>query len=113
MLRSTTSSPRTTLSLLFGAIRLGFLPSIVVVSLHNVADVTASKGQPLARSNTNATSATVLTPDFRVVETAQEIVDTEGFPGLTLAVVYKTGSPELSVWSIKSENGTDMTTDVR
>ena len=83
--------------------RLGFLLSIVVVVLQNVADVIAS--------STNATSTTVLTPDF--VEIVQEIVDTEGIPGLTLAVVYKTGPPELGAWGIKSEDGTNMTTDVR
>ncbi|KAI0005373.1 beta-lactamase/transpeptidase-like protein [Russula compacta] len=88
--------------------RLGFLLSIVVVALQNVAGVTASEGQLSARSSTNATS-TILTPDF--VEIVQEIVDTEGIPGLTLAVVYKTGPPELGAWGIKSEDGTNMTTD--
>jgi hypothetical protein len=63
------------------------------------------------RSSLNGTSATILTPDF--VEAVQEIVNEEGIPGLTLAIVNKTGPPELGAWGIKSENGTNMTTDVR
>jgi hypothetical protein len=63
------------------------------------------------RSTVNGTSATILTPDF--VESVQEIVDSKGIPGLTLAIVNKTGPAEFGAWGIKSENGTKMTTDVR
>jgi hypothetical protein len=64
------------------------------------------------RSNVSGTpSATILTPDF--IETVQEIVDAGGVQGLTLAIVNKTGPAELGAWGIKSENGTNMTTDVR
>jgi hypothetical protein len=59
----------------------------------------------------NGTSATILTPDF--IETVQEIVDAGGVQGLTLAIVNKTGPAEFGAWGIKSENGTNMTTDVR
>jgi hypothetical protein len=52
----------------------------------------------------------VLTPD--IVESVQQIVDAEGIPGLTLAIVNKTGLAELGAWGIKFENGTKMTTDV-
>jgi len=63
------------------------------------------------RSNISGTSATILTPDF--IETVQEIVDAGGVQGLTLAIVNKTGPAEFGAWGIKSENGTNMTTDVR
>ena len=86
---------------------LGFLPSIVV-ALHSVVEAAAGKER---RSTINGTSATILTPDF--VESVQEIVDSEGIPGLTLAIVNKAGQTELGAWGIKSENGTKMTTDVR
>jgi hypothetical protein len=75
----------------------------IVVALHSVADAAAGKER---RSTPN-----VLTPDF--VESVQKIVDAEGIPGLTLAIVNKTGPAELGAWGIKSENGTKMTTDVR
>ena len=86
---------------------LWFLLSIVVV-LHSALDVTAGKER---RSTLNGTSATILTPDF--IETVQEIVDAGGVQGLTLAIVNKTGPAEFGAWGIKSENGTNMTTDVR
>jgi len=85
---------------------LWFLLSVVV--LHGVLDVTAGKER---RSTLNGTSATILTPDF--IETVQEIVDAGGVQGLTLAIVNKTGPAEFGAWGIKSENGTNMTTDVR
>ena len=62
------------------------------------------------RSNVSGTSATILTPDF--IETVQEIVDAGGVQGLTVAIVNKTGPAEFGAWGIKSENGTNMTTDV-
>jgi hypothetical protein len=74
-----------------------------VFALYSAVDAAAGKGQ---RSTPN-----VLTPDF--VESVQKVVDAEGIPGLTLAIINKTGSAELGVWGIKSENGTKMTTDVR
>jgi hypothetical protein len=86
---------------------LCFLLSVVVV-LHSAVEATAGN-KP--RSTVNGTSATILTPDF--VEFVQGIVDSEGIPGLTLAIVSKTGPAEFGAWGIKSENGTKMTTDVR
>jgi hypothetical protein len=80
----------------------------VVVALYSAVEATAGKER---RSAVDGTSATILTPDF--VESVQEIVDAEGIPGLTLAIVNKTGPVEFGAWGIKSENGTKMTTDVR
>ena len=80
----------------------------VVVALHSAAEATAGNQR---RSTVSGTSATILTPDF--VESVQEIVDSEGIPGLTLAIVNKTGPAEFGAWGIKSENGSKMTTDVR
>ena len=85
---------------------LCFIPS-VVIALHSAVGATAGKGR---RSTVNGTSATILTPDF--VKSVQEIVDSEGIPGLTVAIVNKTGPAEFGAWGIKSENGTKMTTDV-
>ena len=79
-----------------------------VVALHSVVGASTGKQQ---RSAPNGASPTVLTPEF--VETVQEIIDVGGIPGLTLAIVSLTGPPELGAWGIKSENGTNMTTDVR
>jgi hypothetical protein len=79
-----------------------------VIALHSAIEVTAGKER---RSTVNGTSATILTPDF--VESVQEIVDSGGIPGLTLAIVNKNGPAEFGAWGIKSENGTKMTTDVR
>ena len=94
-------------SLPIGAMRLlCFLLSVVVV-LHSAVEVNAGKER---RSTVNGTSVTILTPD--VVKSVQEIVDSEGVPGLTLAVVSKTGPAEFGAWGIKFENGTKMTTDV-
>jgi len=76
---------------------------IAVVALHSAADVAAGKERQ--------STPYVLTPDF--VNSVQKIVDVEGIPGLTLALVNKTGPAELGAWGIKSENGTKMTTDVR
>jgi hypothetical protein len=86
--------------------KLGFLLSIVL-ALHNTVDAAVLKG----RRSANGTSATVLTPDF--VKFVQEVVDANQIPGLTMAFVNKTGPAELGAWGIKSENGTNMTTDVR
>jgi hypothetical protein len=71
------------------------LLSIFVV-LHSALDMTAGKER---RSTLNRTSATIPTLDF--IETVQEIVDARGVPGLTLAIVNKTGPAELGAWSIK------------
>ena len=79
-----------------------------VVALHSTVEATAGTAR---RSTVNGTSATILTPDF--IQYVQEIADSEGIPGLTLAVVSKTGPAEFGAWGIKSENGTKMTTDVR
>jgi len=107
-LLSTAFDVRTTPSPLSGVMRLlCFIPS-VVIALHSAVGATAGKGR---RSTVNGTSATILTPDF--VESVQEIVDSEGIPGLTVAIVNKTGPAEFGAWGIKSENGTKMTTDVR
>lgn len=51
-----------------------------VVALHSAVEATAGKER-------RSTSSTILTPDF--VESVQEIVDSEGIPGLTLAIVNK------------------------
>ncbi len=80
----------------------------VVVVLHSAVEATAGKER---RSTVNGTSVTIITPDF--VKSVQEIVDSGGVPGLTLAIVSKTGPAEFGAWGIKSENGTKMTTDVR
>jgi len=73
----------------------------IILALNSATDATAS----------SATPPTVLTPDF--VQAVQQTVDADGIPGLTLAVVNKNGPPELGAWGIKSEDGTNMTTDVR
>jgi hypothetical protein len=85
---------------------LWFLLSIVDV-LHTALNTTAGQER---RPTLNGTSTTILTPGF--IETVQEIADAEGIPGLTLAIVNKTGPSELGAWGIKSENGTNMTTNV-
>jgi len=88
--------------------RLFFILLSVIVALHSAVDATAGEER---RSTVKRTPATFLTPDF--VKAVQNIVDADGIPGLTLAVVNKTGSTEFGAWGIKSENGTKMTTDVR
>ncbi len=90
-------------SLTISTMRLLCFLLFIVVALHSAADTAAGKER---RSTPN-----VLTPDF--VESVQKIVDADGIPGLTLAIVNKTGPAELGAWGIKSENGTKMTTDVR
>lgn len=82
--------------------RLHCLFLSVIVALHSAVG-TAGKER---RSTSN-----VLTPDF--VQSVQKIMDAEGIPGLTLAIVNRTGPTELGAWGIKFENGTKMTTDVR
>jgi hypothetical protein len=88
-------------------LRVGFSLSIVL-GLHNAVDAAVDKGRQLVL---NGTSAIIFTPDL--VEFVQAIVDADEIKGLTMAVVHKTGPPELGAWGIKSENGTNMTTDVR
>jgi hypothetical protein len=73
----------------------------IILALNNAADAIASTGTP----------PIILTPDF--VEAVQQVVDADGIPGLTLAVVYKNGPSELGAWGLKDEDGTNMTTDVR
>jgi len=100
---------------------LCFLLSVVVAFPSAVESSRVPRTEPNARfvlaagkerrSTLNGTSPTILTPDF--VESVQKIVDAEGIPGLTLAIVNKTGPVEFGAWGIKSENGTKMTTDVR
>jgi hypothetical protein len=85
---------------------LSFLPIIAV--LHNAADATPASAQQVARSGT---PASILTPNF--VDAVQQVVEKYEIPGLTMAVIYKNGSSELGAWGIKSEDGTNMTTDVR
>jgi hypothetical protein len=97
------------LNLSIDAMRLwSFLP--IIAALHNIADATPARAQQIA-ARSSGTPASILTPDF--VDAVQKVVDSEGIPGLTLAVVYKNGSSELGAWGIKSEDGTKMTTDVR
>ena len=79
-----------------------------VVALHSTVGSSTSKQR---RSTPNGASPTVLTPEF--VETVQEIVDAGEIPGLTLAFVSLTGPAELGAWGIKSEDGTNMATNVR
>src|SRR5258708_39542927 len=107
MLINMPSKLRTTPSLSTSAMRPPWFLLSVIIVLHSAVDGTAGKER---RSNVNETSATILTPD--VVQAVQEIVDSEGVPGLTLAIVNKTGPAEFGAWGIKSENGTNMTTDV-
>jgi len=82
------------------------LPGPIVVAIHIAVGVTASKAQ---RSTSDGTSATILTPD--VVGIVQNIIDADKIPGLTVAIVNKTGHVEFGAWGIKSENGANMTTD--
>lgn len=87
--------------------RLAFLLP-VFPALYSTVDATIQvKGR---QSVTNGTSGSILTPD--VVQFVQDIVEADGIPGLTLAIVHKTSPPEFGAWGIKSENGTNMTTDV-
>ncbi len=86
--------------------RLGFLLSIVP-ALYCTVDATVVKGRQLVL---NETSGSILTPDL--VQLVQKIVNADGTPGLTLAIVHKNRPAEFGAWGIKSENGTNMTTDV-
>ena len=83
-----------------------FLP--IFVAIHAATDAIASITQ---RATPAGTPATILTPD--VIGIVQKIVDANKIPGLTVAIVDKSGHVELGAWGIKSENGTNMTTDVR
>ena len=88
--------------------RLGFLLSIFP-ALYSTVDATISiKGRQSAPNGPSG--STILTPD--VVQLVQNIVEADGIPGLTLAIVHKTSPAEFGAWGIKSENGTNMTTDV-
>ena len=87
--------------------RLGFLLLIFPALYSTVDAITPLKGR---QSALNGTSDTILTPD--VVQFVQNIVQADGIPGLTLAIVHKTKPAEFGAWGIKSENGTNMTTDV-
>ena len=87
--------------------RLGFLLPIFPALYSTVDATTLVKGR---QSALNGTSGTILTPD--VVQFVQNIVQADGIPGLTLAIVHKTKPAEFGAWGIKSENGTNMTTDV-
>ena len=89
------------------AMRLGFLLSIFPALYSTVDANRLVKGR---QSVLNRTSGSILTPD--VIQFVQEIVEADGIPGLTLAVVHKTGPAEFGAWGIKSENGTKMSTDV-
>ena len=78
--------------------------SPILLIIHTVSQV-------LCAVASSGAYPTILTPDF--VQAVQQTVDTDGIPGLALAIVYKNGSSELGAWGIKDEDGTNMTTDVR
>jgi hypothetical protein len=82
----------------------------IILLFRNAACATAGKWQRSSSAAPSPTENTILTPDF--VEAVQGIVDAENIPGLTLAIVRETGLTELGAWGIKSEDGTNMTTDV-
>jgi hypothetical protein len=82
----------------------------VVLALYNTVTATAGGGRQSVLKEPFATG-TILTPD--IVDFVQEIVNANGIQGLTVAIVHKTGPAELGAWGIKSEDGTNMTTDVR
>jgi len=81
----------------------------ILAAIHNAADVTAIKGKRSSPSLAERSAPTILTPDF--VNAVQKIVDAKKIPGLTLAIVYKDKQTEFGAWGIKSEDGTNMTTD--
>jgi CubicO group peptidase (beta-lactamase class C family) len=87
--------------------RLGFLLPIFSALYSTVDAAILVEGR---QSALDGTSGTILTPD--VVQLVQEIVEADGIPGLTLAIVHKSKPAEFGAWGIKSENGTNMTTDV-
>jgi hypothetical protein len=86
--------------------RLGFFLSVFPALYSTVGATRQVKGR---QSVNNGTSGPILTPD--VVQLVQHIVEADGVPGLTLAIVHKTRPAEFGAWGIKSENGTNMTTD--
>jgi hypothetical protein len=87
--------------------RLRFLLSVIPALYSTVGATIQVKGR---QSALNGTSGSILTPD--VVQFVQNIVEADEIPGLTLAIVHKTRPAEFGAWGIKSENGTNMTTDV-
>jgi hypothetical protein len=87
--------------------RLRFLLSVFPVLYSTVGATIQVKRR---QSALNGTSGSILTPD--VVQFVQNIVEADEIPGLTLAIVHKTRPAEFGAWGIKSENGTNMTTDV-
>jgi CubicO group peptidase (beta-lactamase class C family) len=84
--------------------RLGFLLPIFPALYSTTISLKGRQSAP------NGTSGSILTPD--VIKFVQNIVEADGIPGLTLAVVHKNSPAEFGAWGIKSENGTNMTTDV-
>jgi hypothetical protein len=87
---------------------LSLLP--IIAALYNAADATPASAQQVARSS-SGTPASILTPNF--VGAVQQVIKKYEIPGLAMAVIYKNGSSELGAWGIKSEDGTNMTTNVR
>ena len=87
--------------------RLRFLLSVIPALYSTVGATIQVKGR---QSALNGTSGSILTPD--VVQFVQNIVEADEIPGLTLTIVHKTRPAEFGAWGIKSENGTNMTTDV-
>ncbi len=106
MLINMPSKLRTTPSLSTSAMRPPWFLLSVIIVIHSAVDVTAGKEQ---RSNVNGTSATILTPD--VVQAVQEIVDSKAVLGGSVVLFNKTKT-EFLAFGVKSENGTNMTTDV-
>ena len=106
VLINTPSKLQTTLSLSASAMRPPWFLLSVIIVIHSAVDVTAGKEQ---RSNVNGTSATILTPD--VVQAVQEIVDSKAVLGGSVVLFNKTKT-EFLAFGVKSENGTNMTTDV-
>ncbi|KAI0271642.1 beta-lactamase/transpeptidase-like protein [Gloeopeniophorella convolvens] len=84
-------------------LRLVFLLS----SLAPYAFASGAQQSPL--SQPSRVPQPILTPEF--TRAIQEILDSYGVPGLTLAVVRRDGPTELGAWGIKSEDGAGMTTD--
>ena len=90
--------------------RFSFLLPIIVL-LHNATGGIASGWQRSNSPEPSTTGQTILTPDF--VKAVQDAIDTNEIPGLTLAIVRTNGPTEFGAWGINSEDGTNMTTDVR
>ena len=106
VLINTPSKLQTTPSLSTSAMRPPWFLLSVIIVIHSAVDVTAGKER---RSNVNGRSATILTPD--VVQAVQEVVDSEAVGGGSLVFFNKTKTTFLAL-GVKSENGTNMTTDV-